>query len=573
MSVRVHHPGQWATIQDTGRPGFGSIGVPVCGAADSLSLRIGNRLVGNPDSSAAIEMTLVGCTLEFLADAVIAVTGADAPCTLAHLTGALSELAGWTPYGVHAGERLRIGAARTGARMYLCIRGGFDALRMLGSRSVHVPSGMGGRLAPGNVLAIGPSSPEWQPHRVGAAELKAYRGIGAMHTAAVVRGTHADLFAPGEIERMVASPWTVSPRWDRTGLRLQGQTLTSPGDGRIQSTAAWYGCVQVPQDGSPILLGADAPTTGGYPIALSVATVSLAMVGQLRGGSGLSFRLVEPAEAVHELRAREQALDDLLPSAISRVVDLNCDLGEDPEAVHNGRDARLAAICSSVNIACGGHAGDETTMRAMVRTARRHGAAVGAHPSYPDRAGFGRARMELSPAELDRTLRAQVRALLAVCSEEGMRLRHIKPHGALYHDVCRAGPELHVLMQVSAEEAPGAALVLLAGSPGAALAAERGADVQEEVFADRRYSQDGGLVPRHEPGALLTEPDAAAEQALRLVGAHTLAQGRADRPPGTVCIHSDTPGSPAIAGAVRSALERSGFTVAPPRPRRIRWKP
>lgn len=236
-----------------------------------------------------------------------------------------------------------------------------------------------------------------------------------------------------------------------------------------------------------------------------------------------------------------------MPSSFDRLIDLNADVGEGP-----GEDPLYAHI-TSANIACGGHAGDESTMREAVRLALRHGVAIGAHPSYPDRESFGRVTLNLSPSELSLSIAAQVDALLRAAEAEGARVTHVKPHGALHRD---AGAARDIALSIAAGVAsvsPTLVLVGLAGSPALRVWTERGFRVAAEGFADRAYSGDGTLVPRTRAGALITNPKTATAQALRLA-----AGGACE----TICIHADTNGAAAIASAVRRGLEAAGFVLA-----------
>jgi UPF0271 protein len=230
-------------------------------------------------------------------------------------------------------------------------------------------------------------------------------------------------------------------------------------------------------------------------------------------------------------------------------IDLNADVGE------GGDDAPLYAVVSSVNVACGGHAGDAASMLQAVRLAQAHGVALGAHPSYPDRAGFGRrAPQGLARPQLLETWRAQVQDLAAVALRNRVPLRHCKPHGALYHDLAQ-DPELaEAIAAAWHAECPGLPLVVLAGSPAERHLRARGIPVAAEGFADRGYTPEGGLLPRSAPGGVLHEPRAAAAQAVALVR-----RGGLD----TLCVHGDTPGALALARAVREALLAEGLAIRP----------
>ncbi|HLO39536.1 MAG TPA: LamB/YcsF family protein [Phycisphaerales bacterium] len=234
--------------------------------------------------------------------------------------------------------------------------------------------------------------------------------------------------------------------------------------------------------------------------------------------------------------------------------DLNCDLGEDPESLETDRE--LLTIITSANIACGGHAGDERSMHTIAALARDKNVAIGAHPSYPDRANFGRTTLSISPEDLARSLRDQITTLRDTCRALHVDLMHIKPHGALYHDASRDPHIAAAIARAALDAAPSALLIAQARSPAAARWRSLGLTVIEEAFADRAYAADGSLLPRSHPAALITDPALAASQALHLI--RTLN-------PGTLCIHADTPGSPGIARAVAAILRSSSIRIAPPR--------
>jgi len=233
-------------------------------------------------------------------------------------------------------------------------------------------------------------------------------------------------------------------------------------------------------------------------------------------------------------------------SLTDRVIDLNADVGE------GAGEEPLYSIITSANVACGGHAGDADSMHEAVRLARRHGVAIGAHPSYPDRARFGRATCDLAPAELAAAVAAQVMALSIVARRSGAELAHVKPHGALYNDAARDGIVAGAIAEAVATISAQLVLVGLSGSVALDAWRERGFTVAAEGFADRAYDAAGALVPRSQAGALITDPLAASAQAVRLAR-----EGRCD----TICVHSDTPGAASIARAVRRALEADGFTL------------
>jgi len=248
-------------------------------------------------------------------------------------------------------------------------------------------------------------------------------------------------------------------------------------------------------------------------------------------------------------------------------IDLNCDMGEGA-----GFDDRIMPLVSSANVACGFHAGDPTSLRGTVRLARRCGVAVGAHPSHPDRAGFGRNAMARTPEQVRDDVLYQVAALQGLCRAEGIALGHVKPHGALYNAAARERPLAAAVCDAVRAVDPALAVVCLAGSPMAEVIRAAGLRCIEEVFADRAYTAAGALVPRSQAGAVIARPELVAERVSLMVreGKVPSINGRivsvrAD----TVCVHGDTPGAVALLEAIRARLARDGVEVralAPPAP-------
>lgn len=256
----------------------------------------------------------------------------------------------------------------------------------------------------------------------------------------------------------------------------------------------------------------------------------------------------------------------VVPYDGSMAIDLNADVGESYGAWVMGADADLMPLITSANVACGAHAGDPLTMWRTVALAKRHGVAVGAHPGYPDRDGFGRRDLPMTPYELEASLLAQMGALSAIAGGLGIQLTHVKPHGALYN---RAAADIELAAAVAGAVARLPKRLTLVGLAGSALidaALAAGLPVADEAFADRAYEPDGSLRSRDLPGAVHTDPTLAAAQAVSIAGdgrvrAHdgSTLEIRAD----TICIHGDTPGAAAIARAVREALEAAGIEVRP----------
>ncbi|MEQ1769588.1 MAG: 5-oxoprolinase subunit PxpA [Devosia sp.] len=240
-------------------------------------------------------------------------------------------------------------------------------------------------------------------------------------------------------------------------------------------------------------------------------------------------------------------------------LDLNADLGEGV-----GDDAAMLDIVSTASIACGGHAGDEHSMREAIRAAKSRGVVIGAHPSFPDRENFGRSRMLLPPDELDAAIRAQTRALVELADEEGWPVRYVKLHGALAN-MAAEEPAIAALSFAAVEGlVQGMAILAIDNSAQVEVTERLGFPLVREAYADRAYTPDGLLVPRSAPGAVLHDPAEIADRAVRLAerreivtidGTVLATEAR------SLCIHGDTPGAVAIARQVRAALEAAGVEI------------
>lgn len=296
MEMRIIRGGMLTTVQDLGRHGVRGAGVPQGGAMDAFALRLANWLVGNAESAAALEMTLVGAEVEFSGDALVAVGGGD-----------FGGLELWRPHLVKAGTRLKFGAAKSGCRAYLAVSGGIEVPVVLGGRGTFLRAGLGGlegrALRDGDVLTVGRAvagraGDHW---RIDPRLLPAYS---AAPTVRVVRGAQADEFATDWWRQ----GFTVSAQSDRMGIRLGGEKLARTATGELVSRAVLPGTLQVPADGQPIVLMADAQTLGGYPQLAHVIAVDLPLMAQLRPGDAVRFAEVELAEAHRLWLAREHAL-------------------------------------------------------------------------------------------------------------------------------------------------------------------------------------------------------------------------------------------------------------------------
>jgi UPF0271 protein len=247
-------------------------------------------------------------------------------------------------------------------------------------------------------------------------------------------------------------------------------------------------------------------------------------------------------------------------------IDLNCDMGESFGAYTIGADDEVMASISSANVACGYHGGDPAVMRRTVRLAREAGVAVGAHPGFQDLAGFGRREMRLAPQEVEDMVLYQIGALAAIAQSEGVRLQHVKAHGALYN---MAAKDRGLADAIARAVAAFDRSVILFGLPGSELTragAACGLRVAPEGFADRAYEPDGSLTPRSRAGAVIHDTETVVRRAVRMA-----VDGRVAATDGsemvmqveTICTHGDTPGAQALTRALRAGLERAGVAIAP----------
>jgi len=245
-------------------------------------------------------------------------------------------------------------------------------------------------------------------------------------------------------------------------------------------------------------------------------------------------------------------------------MDLNCDVGELPEAIEDGSQEAVLRLVTSANIACGGHAGNAEMMRATIEQARRWGVAIGAHPGYEDPANFGRVELSLSREELAASVYRQILALEEVAERCGARIEHVKPHGALYNQAAR---DRGIARAIAEGVLRWRRDVVLVGRAGSVMLEEfraAGFAVAAEGFADRRYEADGSLRPRKFRDALLHGPAEAAAQAVRVASEASVVAANGAVIPlkvETICIHGDTPGAAQIAAAVRCALEDAGIKL------------
>ena len=309
--LRVIAPGMLTTIQDQGRWGWQSRGVPVAGPMDPYCHRLANTLVGNQPDRATLEVTLVGPEMEFQDERLAAVTGAEFEIAVDGRAQPLN-----TPFAVSAGSVLRFGPRRRGARAYVAVAGGIASPPVLGSRATHLPSGMGGLnggpLRAGDRLPLGKRGAFSPP----PAEKGPYPFFAVPDGRARVRilpGPHADRLAPDALDGLQSAPYVLDASANRMGYRLHGPRLRHAGDAEMLSDATPLGALQVPAAGEPILLMADRQTTGGYPVLATVISADIRLAGQLAPGDSMVFVVSSRREAMAALIAQEQSLMALEP--------------------------------------------------------------------------------------------------------------------------------------------------------------------------------------------------------------------------------------------------------------------
>ena len=247
-------------------------------------------------------------------------------------------------------------------------------------------------------------------------------------------------------------------------------------------------------------------------------------------------------------------------------IDLNCDMGEIPEHITGGVQEVSDALDYSVNIACGGHAGDERIMKATIEQALRWDLTIGAHPGYADRENFGRVELDLPLDQIEESVFGQIRTLAEVAATYATAIVHVKPHGALYNQAVNRPELARAIANGVARVSKDVVLVGLAGSKMLDVFRECGFRVAAEAFADRRYEPDGTLRSRKFEDALIRDPKQAAEQAVRIArkeGVIASDGSTVKLEAQTICIHGDTPGAPKIAEAVAGGLQEAGVSLRP----------
>jgi antagonist of KipI len=303
-SILAESPGLLTTVQDLGRQGFGAIGLSPSGAADPISLRLGNRLVGNDEGAAGLEMTLIGGAFAFPDGAIVALTGSD-------FSAMLDDVAvdPETSIEVRPGRTLRLGPTRSGARCYLCVQGGISVPPFLGSASTHLLSGLGGlegrALRKGDVLQIGLTT---APFRKRTIAPRVAESLSQRNILRVTRGPQADWFDESSFRALLMATFRVGEQSNRMGIRLEGAQIAQSKKASMTTEGVSLGAIQVPPGGSPIILFVEQQTTGGYPKIANVISADLHRLGQLRPRDEIRFELVTFETARALLIDREKML-------------------------------------------------------------------------------------------------------------------------------------------------------------------------------------------------------------------------------------------------------------------------
>jgi biotin-dependent carboxylase-like uncharacterized protein len=303
-ALRVLAAGFLTTVQDLGRAGFGHLGVPRSGAADPFSARLANRLAGNGDEAAVLELTLSGPRLEALEDFSLALAGAE---MVALRNG--QPLAPERSHLIRRGEIIEFGSATSGLRTYIAFSGGIDVPEVLASRSTLLSSGFGGLegrpLRNGDVLSLAGAG---RPARREASAEAIRPPEGPLR---VLPGPQADSFSPAVLEKFYRTAFRVSSESNRAGLRLEGERVPLSGEAEIAPEGVVTGAIQVPKGGAPIILMPDGPVTGSYPKLGAVISADWRRLGQLRPGESVKFERVAESDAANALREEEEKLDSV----------------------------------------------------------------------------------------------------------------------------------------------------------------------------------------------------------------------------------------------------------------------
>lgn len=301
MAILVKDPGFATTVQDLGRYGYSHLGISPAGAADSLSFRVANLLVGNDENAAALEMTLTGATLQFEQPAIVAVAGAECSVELDGRSISCARSA-----QAQAGSLIKIGRMTDGARAYLAVQGGIDVPPAMGSASTHLSAKFGGfegrLLRRGDRLYVRSAKGRARSTKSARLPLVGQPGDKILR---ITRGSQQDWFDSDAFATLFSNPFLVTDQSGRTGLRLKGSTIHPRITAQLLTDGVPLGAIQIPPDGQPIILSIDQQTTGGYPKIANVIAADLHLVGQLRARDPVRFAEVSIQQAIEELRRQE----------------------------------------------------------------------------------------------------------------------------------------------------------------------------------------------------------------------------------------------------------------------------
>jgi len=564
--IQVIQPGMLSSVQDVGREGYRHAGVPKSGAFDSIALCIGNRLLGNAETDAAIEMTMTGGEYRFTASTIVCLTGANAVDAMIINGDHQDVIHHQRPTVIPKGSTIRVGRLSNGARGYLCVAGGIQCPLVLGSRSalVSLPgAGLSRALRKGDSLLVDEHEAVGM-NRTSTSGIQEPGSFGnGPHLLRIVPGAHIERFTESQRVALGELAFRISDQSNRAGVRLSESKIPGEPPDTVASEGTLPGYVQAPPSGEPIILGIDGPTTGGYPVIACVIEADLPVLAQCEIREQVQFQWVSRAEALKALAdqyAMIQSVQQLRPIQLSwdchmhdqSCVHLGCDTGEAQSGPGRDREMVMLQHVSAVSIACGGHAGDEDSMREAISAASEHGCLIGAHPSYPDRKGFGRSEIEIDRAMLGSSLKEQLTAFSKVANECDATVSYIKAHGALYHAISRDISFARWYWALCTSIFPQARFVGPIGSSILNEFKSSGISVLAEGFCDRVYESDGSLRPRNVVGACISEPELAVAQAERLINESNCE---------LLCVHSDTNNAIEIAQAVRERLSLLGYPM------------
>jgi antagonist of KipI len=309
LAFEVIQPGAFTTVQDLGRFGYQKYGVSICGAMDRFAFRVSNLLVGNEEQEAAIEATIIGPKLKILGKMRVAITGADLS---PEMDGKPAPM--WRAFYASEGSILSFGAPKSGCRAYLAAAGGIDFPVVMGSRSIHTRSNLGGKgraLVKGDILKIGEAGVGSQRSRIPSLPGEFVPLYGKQFDVRVVLGPQNDYFTRRGMGTFLGSEYEITPQADRMGYRLKGPKIEHKRGPDILTDATPPGSIQVPGDGMPIILLTDGQTTGGYSKIATVITVDQDLLAQARPGDRVRFQRVTITEAHRLLKEREKKIIEI----------------------------------------------------------------------------------------------------------------------------------------------------------------------------------------------------------------------------------------------------------------------